>query len=176
MDKDGKASGSFLRARVAIEVMKPLRRGVLLKTRKEAEPKWFDIQYEKLPFYCLAFGIMVMGHSELDCDKPVVCSEAGRLPYDIKLRALEVKKKKPQRFAVPAEESIGSGSTRGSRQSKGSASRSEDRRSTEQKGGHVQEGEEVESPLKAPPPGTASAGREATSANRLLFQAQQDNT
>lgn len=65
VDKDGKASGSYLRARVAIDVVKPLRRGVLLKTKKDASPEWFDIQYEKLPFFCMSCGIM--GHSELEC-------------------------------------------------------------------------------------------------------------
>lgn len=128
VDRDGKASGPFLRARVSIEVAKPLRRGVLLKMRREAKPEWFDIQYEKLPFYCLSCDIM--GQSELDCDKLVVHSAAGRLQYDVKLRAPEVKKKKPASFLVAAEESFGSGSSGGSKQSRGSVSRSEDRRST----------------------------------------------
>ena len=35
VDSDGKASGPFLRARVAIEISKPVRRGVLLKTKKD---------------------------------------------------------------------------------------------------------------------------------------------
>lgn len=35
VDKDGKASGPFLRARVAIEINKPIKRGVLLKMSKE---------------------------------------------------------------------------------------------------------------------------------------------
>lgn len=58
VDKDGKASGPFLRARVDIEVAKPVRRGVLLKTNKDTPPKWFDIHYEKLPYYCSSCGIM----------------------------------------------------------------------------------------------------------------------
>jgi hypothetical protein len=62
VDKDGKASGSFLQALMAIEVAKPLWRGVFLKTMNEGNPEWFDIQYEKLPFFCFACGIM--GHSE----------------------------------------------------------------------------------------------------------------
>ena len=70
MDKDGKASGPFLRARVAIDVAKALRRGVLLKTRKDVEPEWFDIQYEKLPFYCLACGII--GHLEFVAEPPEI--------------------------------------------------------------------------------------------------------
>lgn len=70
VDSDGKASGPYLRGRVAIVVAKSLRRGVLLKTKKDAAPEWFYLQYEKLPYYCLACGIV--GHLELECEKPVV--------------------------------------------------------------------------------------------------------
>jgi hypothetical protein len=66
------------------------------------------MQYEKLPFYCLSCGIM--GHSELECDKPVIRNSSGKLPYDIKLRAPEVKKKKIQSFTKAVAESFGSGS------------------------------------------------------------------
>ena len=52
VDTDGEASGAFLRAHVAIE-----------------EPRWFQVQYEKLPYYCFACG--VIGHSELECLHPV---------------------------------------------------------------------------------------------------------
>lgn len=69
VDADGKASGAFLRARVTIEIDKPLRRGVLLQMSRGEEPKWFDAQYEKLPFYCFACG--VIGHSELECPNPM---------------------------------------------------------------------------------------------------------
>lgn len=76
---------------------------MLLKTRKDADPEWFDIQYEKLPFYCLACG--TMGHSELECDKPVMRNASGKLPYDIKLHVQEVKKKKLLSFTEAAAES-----------------------------------------------------------------------
>lgn len=69
---------------------KALCRGVLLKTKKDGIPEWFDIQYKKLLFYCLSCGIM--GHSELECDKPVIRNDLGKLAYDTKLRAPEVKK------------------------------------------------------------------------------------
>ena len=63
VDVDGKVSGVFLRARVAIEIDKLLRRGVLLRMSKTEEPRWFHAQYERLPFYCFACG--KIRHSEL---------------------------------------------------------------------------------------------------------------
>lgn len=38
VDKDGKANGPYLHARVAFEVAKPLWGGVLLKTKKDGNP------------------------------------------------------------------------------------------------------------------------------------------
>lgn len=66
VDKVGKASGAFLCARVAIDICKPLCRGVLLQTDRSGKKDWFDLQYEKLPFFCKSCG--VMGHSELECE------------------------------------------------------------------------------------------------------------
>lgn len=110
VDVDDKVSGAFMRARVSIEVNKPLRRGVL-QTRKNEEAKWSSTQYEKLPFYCVGCGIM--GHSELECSKPVPRNAEGKLPYDIMLRAPEDRRKKMQSFSEAAAESFGSRSTSG---------------------------------------------------------------
>jgi len=162
MDRDGKASGAFLRARVAIEIAKPLRRGVLLKTKCEAEPEWFELQYEKLPFYCLSCGIM--GHSELECDKPVIRSSSGKLPYDIKLRAPEVNKKKVQNFTEAAAESFGSGSSAASKQSRSSMPRSDPKN-----GAGRDDEEEVLSPLKNPPVKSDGGSMGAAVASRELF-------
>jgi hypothetical protein len=94
VDKDGKASGAFLRGRVAIEVDKPLRRGVLLRMSKMEESRWFEAQYEKLPFYCFACG--VLGHSEIECSHPVSRNDQGKLPYDVQLRAPEERRRRVQ--------------------------------------------------------------------------------
>jgi hypothetical protein len=48
---------------------------VLLRMSKSEEPRWFHIQYEKLPFYCFECGIM--GHSEVECLHPVERDEQG---------------------------------------------------------------------------------------------------
>lgn len=103
---DGKVSGPFLRARVAIAIHKPLRRGVLLKTSKASYPEWFDIEFEKLTFFCYSCGLM--GHMDLECPTPAQRNELGKLPYDVKLRAFEEKKKKPQSFGEAAAELFGS--------------------------------------------------------------------
>jgi len=84
VDGDGKASGAFLRARVAIELDKPLRRGVLLRMSKMEEPKWFEAHYERLPYYCFSCGLMC--HSKIDCPHPAPRNEFGKLPYDVPLR------------------------------------------------------------------------------------------
>ena len=61
VDGDGKANGPFLHGRIAVDLSKPLRRGVLLKTDKTGPPVWFDLQYEKLPFFCKSCGVMGRG-------------------------------------------------------------------------------------------------------------------
>lgn len=109
VDGDGKASGAFLRARVAIDLEKPLRRGVLLRMSKMEEPKWFGVQYEKLPFYCFACG--VLGHSELECHQQVARDDKGKLPYDVQLRAPEERRRRLQSFAGAAADSFGSGAS-----------------------------------------------------------------
>lgn len=85
------AVDSFLRARVAIPVDKPLRRGILIRLEKKKAGDWFKIQYEKLPFVCFSCGIM--GHSELECSSPFDRDEQGNRPYDNSLWAPYFKKK-----------------------------------------------------------------------------------
>jgi hypothetical protein len=60
VDGEGKANGPFLRARVAIDISKPIRRGALIKRSKNEPPEWFDAQYERLPYFCRSCG--VLGH------------------------------------------------------------------------------------------------------------------
>lgn len=113
MDADRKASGVFLRAQVGIEIDKPLRQGVLLHMNKLEEPRWFHAQYEKLPFYCFACG--VIGHSEVECLHPVTQDDQGKLPYDAQLRTPKERWRRVQSFAAAAAESFGSGSSSVSR-------------------------------------------------------------
>jgi hypothetical protein len=68
VDGDGKACGAFLQGRVAVEIEKPLHRGVLLRMSRSEEPRWFEIHYERLPYFCFGYG--VIGHSEVECPHP----------------------------------------------------------------------------------------------------------
>ena len=81
VDVDGKASGAFLHAHVAIDINKPVRRGVLLRMSKMEDPRWFQAQYEKLPYYC--FGCGVIGHLEVECSHSAARDAHGKLPYDV---------------------------------------------------------------------------------------------
>lgn len=149
VDADGKASGAFLRARVVIEVDKPIRRGVLLRMKRDEEPRWFHVQYEK-PFICFSCG--KMGHSELECPTSAKRDEYGKLSYDVQLRAPEERRKRIPSFASAAAESYGSGSSSAPRPPK-QYSRSDGKGSLS--GSHRSEGFvdeledlEVQSPLK----------------------------
>lgn len=125
VDADGKASGAFLRARVAIDLAKPVRHGVLLRVSKNEDPRWFQAQYECLPYICYHCGLI--GHSDLECLTPAARNEEGKLPYDVNLRAPEEKKRRMQSFATAAAESFGSGTSSSFRQ-KGQPSNSGERR------------------------------------------------
>lgn len=129
VDSDGKAWGAFLRARIKIELEKPIKRRALLRMTRSEEPKWCEAQYEILPFFCFSCG--VIGHSQLDCPSPAERSAEGKLPYQTKtlLRAVDDRRKKIQSFAEAAAESFGSGSSTGSRHGRDSANNPRERKS-----------------------------------------------
>ncbi|RLN35205.1 hypothetical protein C2845_PM03G24450 [Panicum miliaceum] len=60
------------------------------RQRKE----WYDVVYERLPFFRFSCGII--GHSEIECPTPATPDEKGCLPYSEKLRAPEERRFKNQ--------------------------------------------------------------------------------
>ncbi|CAO2039933.1 unnamed protein product [Urochloa humidicola] len=144
---DGKISGAYARARVAVEIDKPLRRGVLLKTDRTKPPEWYKIQYEKLPFYCYSCGLL--GHTDLLCPNPAPRNAHGKLPYDAKLRAPEERKKKLQTFGSAAAESYGTSHNSG--RSSSSRHSSDKRPTANAKNKEKVAEDEVTSPLKKDP-------------------------
>ncbi|KAM0886499.1 hypothetical protein ACQ4PT_029613 [Festuca glaucescens] len=107
VDEYGEAVGNFLRARVAIPVEKPLKRFITVERRKIDEV--YDVQYEKLPFFCFSCG--VMGHSEIECLAPNDRDQQGKRGYNNSIRAPEEKRKKMQSFSQAAAASDWSGSS-----------------------------------------------------------------
>lgn len=176
VDKNGKANGAFLRARVALDIKKSLKRGVLLRMKKTKEPKWFEVQYEKLSFFCFACGLI--GHSEIECNLLGPRNESGTLPYDLPLRAPEERTRKTQSFAEATSMSFGSGaltethysrsSTPPGEQRPAQAARGSDQGSGEHDTMEVGEEEEVQSPEKTD--GAAPGkGKEIAATSRQLF-------
>ncbi|CAN6304644.1 unnamed protein product [Urochloa humidicola] len=168
VDGGGKASGPFLRARVAIDATKPLRRGIFLRTKKDEEPVWYNILYEKLLFYCYSCGIM--GHTDLECANLVPRNEEGKLPYEKMLRAPDDRRRKLQNFAQADVEAYGSSS---SGQSRSSTNRPGDQRSFTPRANAAKEREEeISSPLKRKEPtGNTMPGTSVGSGGRQLFSA-----
>jgi hypothetical protein len=84
-------AGGFLRARVTVDVTKPLRRGILIDSAARKSRDWYEIQYENVPHFCFSCGRL--GHSELYCQNPGTRDANGNLPFDASLRAPDERKK-----------------------------------------------------------------------------------
>jgi hypothetical protein len=147
VNEKGKASGSLLRARVAMEINKPLRRCLFLRDEVRKANVWYEIQYEKLPFFCKSCGIM--GHSDLVCLNLALRDSNGRLPYDIELRAPDDSKKKKQASFGEMASGMFSAGSHPSRTSGRSASPGRSKgKSSENSTNHVELGEKISSLLK----------------------------
>ncbi|KAI7988460.1 Uncharacterized protein LOK49_LG13G02233 [Camellia lanceoleosa] len=72
----GIAWGRTMRIRVAIDVRKPLRRGMKLSL-SSADPIWVDFKYERLSIFCYFCGLL--GHTDRDCDAKLSSAEGSRI-------------------------------------------------------------------------------------------------
>ena len=90
VDEQKRALGKDLRARIIISLNDPLPRGVPVYSCTRQRKEWYDVVYERVPFFCFSCGII--GHSEIECTKPAKRDEKGCLPYSEKLRAPEERK------------------------------------------------------------------------------------
>lgn len=69
--------GGFLRARITIDVQKPLRRWILIESEWRKSQDFYDIQYEQIPHFCFSCGrlatlICSARHSEREMQM-VIC-------------------------------------------------------------------------------------------------------
>jgi len=94
VDEQKMAVGKELRARVVIPLNEPLPRGVSVFSSRRQRKEWYDVVYERLPYFCFSCGII--GHSEIECPTPAMRDDKGCLPYSEKLRAPEDRRLKYQ--------------------------------------------------------------------------------
>jgi len=94
VDEQKRAVGKELRARVVIPLNEPLPRGVSVFSSRRQRKEWYDVVYERLPYFCFSCGII--GHSEIECPTPAMRDDKGCLPYSEKLRAPEDRRLKYQ--------------------------------------------------------------------------------
>jgi hypothetical protein len=107
-----------------------------------------------------------LGHSHLECDKPLICNSEGKLPYDVQqLVVQDTRKKKLQSFSEAAAGTFGSTTSSSSKQPSGQVNPQETTRS-EDHPGEPGRGEDVEvsSPLKQ----TNARGSEGVAMNEAL--------
>lgn len=83
--------GGFLRARVSVDVNKPLRRWIVIDSAKRLKQDPYDIQYENVPHFCFPCGRL--GHSDPYCPTPGQRDAKGELPFGPKLRAPDERRK-----------------------------------------------------------------------------------
>ena len=107
VDAQRRAWGPYLRAKVKIDITKPLRRGVALFSAKRKRTEWYEIRYEKVPNYCYSCGII--GHSSIECPTPAVRDADGLLPYGKDLRVSDDRKKKNSDEYIQSSISAGQG-------------------------------------------------------------------
>ncbi|KAE8813732.1 hypothetical protein D1007_09240 [Hordeum vulgare] len=120
----------FLRARVSIDVRKPLRRWILIESAKRKSTDKYDIDYENIPHFCFSCGRL--GHANPFCPSRGTRDENGDLSFKPSVRAAEDRRRTSSGEHQPKPSN--QNSTRQSRAS-----------STKQK-----EGVEISSPVKAP--------------------------
>lgn len=151
VDEQKRAVGKELRARIIISLKEPLPRGVAVFSSRRQRKEWYDVVYERVPFFCFSCGII--GHSEIECPKPAIRDEKGCLPYSEKLRAPEERRMRIQGIGhSQADNSIrrsNSSGTRGSSDSKKSTTkRSDDSDKDSRKGDGEEKGMEESSPIR----------------------------
>lgn len=91
-DARGRAWGPYQRAKVEVDISKPLLRCVTVFSERKKITELYNVRYEKLPNYCYSCGII--GHSSIECLMPAERDENGILPYGKDLRVIDNNRQK----------------------------------------------------------------------------------
>jgi hypothetical protein len=148
-DDRGQCWGGFMRLRVEIAVQEPLVRVVTVFSSHLQTTEAYEVQYERLPFYCFSCGLL--GHSALACPSPAERDDNGDLSYPAKkLSVDEIYKLAGNSRSGHTGSSTGDQSARESKGSVGGSSSNggRGRGKPSQMGRGQQDEGEVSSPLK----------------------------
>ncbi|KAM0928755.1 hypothetical protein ACQ4PT_001971 [Festuca glaucescens] len=63
--EDGMAVGRYLRVKIRLNILKPLRRGTMVEVDESGRTIWCPLEYEYLPDFCYICGII--GHLNKEC-------------------------------------------------------------------------------------------------------------
>ena len=66
VDMKGRVKGDQLRIRVAIDITKPICRGITLTMHGDEGPQWFSITYDRMPKFC--YYCSLIGHTMEECE------------------------------------------------------------------------------------------------------------
>jgi hypothetical protein len=102
--------GGFLRARVTIDVTKPLWRGIPIDSAARKSKDWYEIQFENIPHFCFSCGRL--GHSDPFCPTPGLRDAEGNLPFSAGLRAPDERMKTTSSENSSREQFVNSSSQR----------------------------------------------------------------
>ena len=83
-------ANGYLRARVSVDVEKPLRWWILIESARRKSKDLYDILYENVPHFCFSCGRL--GHSDLHCPTPGTRDAKGDLPFGKGLRHQRIAK------------------------------------------------------------------------------------
>ncbi|KAM0902362.1 hypothetical protein ACQ4PT_019392 [Festuca glaucescens] len=79
VDENGRAWGSYLRARVMLNPTELVMRCISVFSRSKNKVMTFDVMYERMPMFCFSCGLI--GHSSLVCSNPAERDREGKLPW-----------------------------------------------------------------------------------------------
>lgn len=72
--------GNSIRARIKIDISKPLQRGFMLKTEGVGEECWVTLRYERLSDLCFSCGII--SHAAKECNELRTSEEVNKSSFE----------------------------------------------------------------------------------------------
>jgi hypothetical protein len=118
LDDDGWAWGTFLRARINVEVSEPLKRCIVVESASQRKTFYYEVKYEDLPMFCFSCGLI--GHSSVNCTQPAERDKEDKLPWNMDMVCVpDMRRKERSSSGQGANSAQGSSNKPASREKKG---------------------------------------------------------